>query len=90
MPSVLEKELKISELGPLPLLKIPLFASYLVPADDKQDKTITGASVLKANLSNIGPQNTTKHEAPRSCFGASLQSLRTKLIMHPSIKVTGL
>lgn len=70
--SVLEEELKISELGPLPLLKIPLF--YLVPADDKQEGTTTGASGLKANLSNTGPQDSMKLEMPRSCFGGSLQS----------------
>lgn len=35
--SLLEKELKISELGSMYLLKIFLFAFHLVPADDKQD-----------------------------------------------------
>lgn len=39
---VLEKEFKNSELGPLPLLRIPFFAFHPVPADDKFDGPTTG------------------------------------------------
>lgn len=75
MLSVLEKELKISELGPLPLLKIPLFAFYLVPVDDKQDGTTTGASVLKAKLSNIEPQNSMKKRHLVHALGVPYKAL---------------
>lgn len=70
-------------------MRVPLFAFYPVPADDKYDGTTAGPleirPVFKANLSHTGPQNSMKHAALHPCFGGSLQPFRAKLGLCPQL-----